>query len=155
VAGCQHQQQQEQEQEQELFAVHGWATIRCTPENRDRDDEEVRQQHAVAQVEDHVRALGWSVNPLVELRRMNGHVQVWVEGLRNHAGAADGVQALVQTIAQVAPGSQGLLYRLDDEHAAHADAFRVYVLARGALVERTDPFLSPFVPVVEDPDRDD
>ena len=56
---------------------------------------------------------------------------------------------------RITPGSYGLLYTLDDEDAAHVNAFRVYVLARGALVERTDPFLSPFVPVVEDPYRDD
>jgi Immunity protein 7 len=138
-----------------MFEVHGWATIRFTPENRDRDDEEEMQQRAVAQVEDYVRTLGWG-NPLMELRWMNGQAHVWIEGFRNHAaGVTDGVQALFQCIAQVAPGSYGLLYTLDDEDAAHADAFRVYVLARGILAERSDPFLSPFVPVVEDPYRDD
>ena len=51
-------------------------------------------------------------------------------------------------------GSYGLLYVLDDEDYQDGDyqnEFRVWRLVRGALEERSDPFLSPFIPTVEDP----
>ena len=53
-------------------------------------------------------------------------------------------------IASVASVTYGLLYTMNDEDAAHPNQFRVWVLARGALVERGDPFLSPYFPAVED-----
>src|SRR5262249_28929453 len=83
---------------------------------------------------------------------MNGQAHLWTAGCKNHATTiGQELLGLFHFIARVAPGSYGLLYTLDDEQPAHNNAFRVYVLARGALTEQADPFLSPFVPVVEDP----
>lgn len=50
------------------------------------------------------------------------------------------------------PGSWGLLYERDDETTLPPgpNAFRVTVLARGELSVRSDPFLSPCIPVIED-----
>ncbi len=61
---------------------------------------------------------------------------------------------LFASFARVAPESYGLPGTRDDEDPAHEQAFRVFVLARGTLAERADPFLSPFVPSVEDPARE-
>ncbi|HET9109261.1 MAG TPA: Imm7 family immunity protein [Ktedonobacterales bacterium] len=143
-----------------MFEVHGWATIRLTPENRDRDDEEELHRRAMSQIESqvgyYVNDLGWAYNPLLEMRKVNGEALIRVEGFSNHAGTLmEDLQALFHTIAEVAPGSYGLIYTMNDEEPAYDNEFRVYVLARGTLVERNDPFLSPFVPVVEDPYHDD
>ena len=62
---------------------------------------------------------------------------------------------LFQYIAKIAPGSYGLLYIRDDEDHLrgndYENCFRVWRLCRGTLIELDDPFLSPAIPVVEDP----
>ena len=159
-----------------MFEFHGWATIRFTAENRDRDDEDELQNAAVEKVWSYVQQLGYDsvdkqapnlrngsrphsrysgkvvsaakANVVLELQVMNGQAQLWVAGCKNHsAPVGQELQELFNYIARVAPGSYGLLYTLDDEDPVHV---RVHVLARGAFTARQDPFLSPFVPVVED-----
>ncbi len=134
-----------------MFEVHGWATIRFTAENREREDEEELQDAAVERVKAHVYERRWSFNPWMDVRVLNGEAHFWVDGFRSHAGARDELLNTFRYIAQVAPGSYGLLYLQDDEDPKYGNEFRVYVLARGALTEHADPFLSPFFPVVEDP----
>ena len=141
-----------------MFEWHGWATIRFTPENRDIENEDVLQDAAVESVRTYAQQ-HWphTVNELVDVRPMNGEWLLWTEGHHNHkGGSGDALQALFRHIAEVAPGSYGLLYTLDDEELVDPGLpyVRVYVLALGAFTERRDPFLSPFVPVVEDPCSD-
>lgn len=140
-----------------MFEFHGWATIRFSPENRDREDEDALQDGVVERVASYVWKLGWNptAGEVLDIRCTNGETQVWVAGFRNHAGIGEVLLDLFRYIADVAPGSYGLLYTLDDEHPSFANEFRVHVLARGTLTERADPFLSPFVPVVEDPYSDE
>jgi hypothetical protein len=140
-----------------MFEFHGWATIRFTPENRDRDDEEALQEATVHAVRTHIERMGWDgvINVELNLRVMNGAALLWTAGFKNRpAPLGREPIALFRHIALVAPGSYGLLYTYDDEDFDHENVFRVYVLARGSLTERTDPFLSPFVPTVEDPPAD-
>lgn len=139
-----------------MFELHGWATVRFTPENRERDDEECLQQAVVTKVESqihtYVSALGWDHNPRAGIRWVNGEALVQVEGFTNHAGTiAREVETLFRFIAEVAPGSYGLIYTLNDEDPEHSGDFRVYVLRRGEYIEHADPFLSPHFPLVEDP----
>lgn len=135
-----------------MFEVHGWVTVHRSPENRDSPDEEVLEQAAVEKVQTYIRHLAWVSNPSVDIRWMNGQAHVYVQGFRNHsAGIREELLELFRFIGAVALGSYGLLYTLDDEDSDHSNEFRVYVLARGKLAERGDPFLSPFIPVVEDP----
>lgn len=143
-----------------MFEVHGWASIRFTPENREREDEDAVHRHVVtlieSRVQHYVSALGWAYNPLLRMRWVNGQAFFQVEGYSNHVGAImEELQALFQYVAEVAPGSYGLVYTMNDEDTQHDNAFRVFVLARGTFIERADPFLSPFVPVVEDPYHND
>jgi len=137
-----------------MFEFHGWATIRFTPENRDIEGEGALQDSTMEAVRDFIRAreLDQWGNALIDLRGRNGATQLTVAGCNNHANISPELLGLYRYIAQVAPGSYGILYTYDDED--FAGNFRIYVLARGAFRERTDPFLSPFVPVVEDPYRD-
>ncbi len=167
-----------------MFEAHGWITIRHTAENRDTPDEEERQADAIVKVWTYARALGYpeaaesaSIEKIAERPRnrysgklvsstksnvvigfgmLNGESQLWIAGFKNHATVLrQELLDLLQYTADVAPGSYGLLYTLDDEDPIHYNAFRVYVLARGTVTERADPFLSPFVPRVEDEYRND
>lgn len=58
---------------------------------------------------------------------------------------------LFQFIADAAPGAYGLLYLWDDEHDSTDNEFQVWRLARSSLTKMPDSFLSPCVPVFEDP----
>jgi immunity protein 7 of polymorphic toxin system len=140
-----------------MLEVHGWATIWFTPENRDRENEQALQETAVERVETYVRELGWGHNPWVGFRRVNGQAHVRADGITTHsANVREPLLDVFRYIAQVAPGSYGLVYLRDDEEdPGHEQEFRVYVLARGELTEQADPFLTPFQPVVEDPPGDD
>lgn len=140
-----------------MFEFHGWATIRFSAENRDRADEDALQDAAVEKVRTRIQQLGqhgWgqAPNPVLDLRVINGQAQLWTAGFKNRPAAIEeDLLGLFRYLADAAPGSYGLLYTLDGEDPGpYNNAFRVYVLARGALTEHTDPFLSPFVPVVED-----
>jgi hypothetical protein len=90
------------------------------------------------------------MNPFAEIRKLNNEMQLWLSGNNNHAQWHAAIVDLFHYIANIAPGSYGLLYIENDEDPEHRNHFRVWVLARGALVERGDPFLSPHFPIVED-----
>ncbi|WP_431523645.1 Imm7 family immunity protein [Paenibacillus pabuli] len=69
-------------------------------------------------------------------------------------------QKIFEWIATHLPGAYGLLYVHDDEAGddINENRFLVWKLARGQLEKVKDPFLSPYIPVVEDsydPSRDD
>jgi hypothetical protein len=63
-----------------------------------------------------------------------------------------GVQIL-KWVAEKGPGSYGPLYVLDDEDRNrgknYGNEFRIWMLKRGKVYEKADPFLSPFVPECE------
>ena len=63
-----------------------------------------------------------------------------------------GFAGLIARVNSDLPASSGLLYERDDETGdwPGQNAFKVTVIARGATLERFDPFLSPCNPVIED-----
>ncbi len=163
-----------------MVEFHGWATIRFTAESRDHDDEKQLQHSAVAAVQTYVREMGYGpvsarpvpaelvvhpysgalvsstkANVVLDVRFVNGEAQLWAAGSKNHAmPIKQELLDLFTFVAHVAQGSYGLLYLHDDEDPEHLNVFQVYVLARGVLTAHADPFLSPFVPMVEDPPTD-
>ncbi|HET9958476.1 MAG TPA: Imm7 family immunity protein [Polyangiaceae bacterium] len=69
----------------------------------------------------------------------------------NHKGdAQERLESVLRWITRRLPGSYGLVYYRDDEDPREANSYRVLVVSRGGVVERTDPFLSPVVPTIED-----
>jgi hypothetical protein len=157
-----------------MYAAHGWATIWPSYKNDDTaadllDDDKMEALRQ--QIADHIQELGLNrteqrMKPFAEIRTLDYQIHLWLSGSDNYAvrsripGATrsdqhaewhETILDLFNFIAAVAPGSYGLLYVEHDEGPEHPNQFRVWVLARGALVERGDPFLSPHFPVVEDP----
>ncbi len=79
---------------------------------------------------------------------LNGSYVVVATGMANRVrdeGAF--LDDLLTLIAEVLPASYGIVHERSDETG---NAFRVRVMARGQITERTDPFLSPANPVIED-----
>ncbi len=124
------------------FEFHGWATIRYHTHDTNFD----LQDECWAKVENHISFL--PVPEMVQLRRYNGCDSLHIAGQHNHR--SEYVIELFKWIGQVAPGSYGILYILDLEDDKHENEFRVWKLSRGLLTENEDPFLSPYVPTVED-----
>jgi hypothetical protein len=74
-------------------------------------------------------------------------------GSHNHRGDAhDRLVSIITWIADMLPGSHGLVYWYDDEKPGRDvfDGYKVMGVARGRILHRYDPFLSPINPVVED-----
>jgi len=132
-----------------MLEYHGWLTIRASPSETEDELEDDRQ--VAERVRNLTSQLGL-VPGLLDFRFINGEAFLHFGGLTNHRSQdVDDVFQLVQTIVRTAPGSYGVLYLHDDEDAERpVNEFRVYVAARGQLVEHADPFLSPIDPVIED-----
>ena len=132
-----------------MFQMHGWAVVRSDTYESTGEAEATLLARLQEQIE-----LTQVTNIRVHLDvGLNGDLHVLsVDGHRNHRYIP--VIDLFGWLAANGPGSYGLLYVLDDEDFKTGDfqnEFRVWRLARGVLEERSDPFLSPAIPTVEDP----
>jgi len=131
-----------------MFEFHGWVTIQDAAGEGDA----AATRRAAELIEERAGALG--IGPgVADVRWVNGMAQCHVAGFANRrAAGGDDAIALFWFVAETAPGSYGLLYVQDDEDPMHGSVFRVGVLRRGRLTWEADPFLSPVVPTIEDPD---
>jgi hypothetical protein len=135
-----------------MFEIHGWATLRESFDEAGEDDEKL---HAIfARLRRQIDENSWSLNSLVDLRYINGTPYLTVTGDRNHR-ISEGSELfeLFHTVAEIAPGSYGLVYVMDDEaqDIAARNEFEVWVLCRGQFTRRSDAYLSPIIPTIEDP----
>lgn len=136
-----------------MFEFHGWASISYHTHDTDACKQDACWNSLAAYVSSRS-------SEFVTLQRHNGCDSLHIAGQHNHRNSHP--FDLFNWIAANAPGAYGLLYIRDDEdHNRDGDfrnVFRVWRLCRGQLVEMDDPFLSPAIPVVEDPwddSRDD
>lgn len=60
------------------------------------------------------------------------------------------METIFRRLGEVAPGSYGVLYILDDEAPGLDDEFQIIAMRRGQIVRFTDTHLSPCVPTIED-----
>lgn len=76
-------------------------------------------------------------------------------GTNHYTADTDDLIALFRYIAQVAPGSYGQLHVYDDENRfENSVVMDVFVMCRGEVVRRLDPYFTPYLPNVEGPDPD-
>ncbi|CAI6080010.1 hypothetical protein PAECIP112173_02765 [Paenibacillus sp. JJ-100] len=130
-----------------MYEYHGWATIR---ESASFEEDEDQQDIAIQQLREYIEELDWSPGVL-DLRAVNGDFQLWVAGLDNHKPETKyNPIEVFRKAGEIAPGSYGLLYVRDSDDMASSNQFKVYTLVRGEIMEQADPFLSPFVPKLED-----
>ena len=131
-----------------MYEYHGWANI--------REDtffiEEDNISNIIESIRHYILNLKWN-SGILDIIPVNGEYHLILSGFSNHSFVEKDIIELYNFVAKISPGSYGLLYVRDDEDTNGNDnRFRVFVLSRGNLCERKDPFLSPFIPVVEDED---
>ena len=128
-----------------MYEYYGWASI---PNDANQNNEE-KLKPVLLELENKIKT-DFVFNDVAYLNNLNGTVVLNIAGNHNHRNnlAVD----LFTWIAQNVVGSFGLLYIMDDEdnRAEKGNRFLVWRLARGVLQEFDDPFLSPFIPIVED-----
>ncbi|KOR87835.1 hypothetical protein AM231_00875 [Paenibacillus solani] len=131
-----------------MYEYHGWATIR---ESSSFEDDDEKYSLIIQEIQKYFDELEWT-SGILDLRgAVNGDFQVWMAGVNNHrpVGKHNPVNVLKQ-VGILAPGSYGLLYVRDSDDEDFFNEFKVHTLIRGEVMERNDPFLSPFIPKIED-----
>lgn len=134
-----------------MVELHGWANIRESYFMFDDDTDEDHLEQIVEEIKLKILGLQWQ-SGLADLRVVNDHYHLSINIFTNHRdGRIDDVFRLYEFIADIAPGSYGLMYVYDDEDKQGRDnEFLVYVLAKGKLTENKDQYLSPYITTVEE-----
>ena len=132
-----------------MYTWHAW--IQLYDDERDRPAP--YEQDALAAVRAKARELELRTSPDDPISCTNGGPLFQASGAHDHRGSAhQRLHTLLRFTLDVLPGSWGLVYWRDDETPGTDayDGYRVLVLARGAIADRLDPFLSPLT-VPENP----
>jgi hypothetical protein len=132
-----------------MFEYQGWATISESvseaDENGDMLSEIIRQiESKISMVQSEHFELG--------MKYFNAEPRLWVIGCSNRKRSDwDDVVKLFRFIAEISPGSYGILSFWDDEDVdGLSNIYQAYVLRRGALEKKIDPFLSPCIQTLRD-----
>ena len=131
-----------------MHEFHAWIGLSESTEESDLGG----LQDVVGELQELAADSKWH-DAVFEVRNLNGQYFVTAEGMVNRRREeGERLDLFLAIIARKLPGSWGLIYERDDEmpDPPGPNAFRVRVLARGRIVERPDPFLSPCNPVIED-----
>lgn len=131
-----------------MHEFHAWIGLAESAEESDLGG----LAEAVGELEELAADSKWH-DAVFEVRNLNGQYFLRADGMVNRRREeGDRLDLFLAVIARRLPGSWGLVYERDDEmpDPPGPNAFRVRVLARGSVVERPDPFLSPVHPVIED-----
>lgn len=130
-----------------MYQYHGWAVVLESTGDEASNEGKV---NIFETVKKYIEDLQPKVDVL-DMRAINGQYHLWMTGLWNREPSSKfSPVVIMKNIGSIAPGSYGMLYVFNDEHPKHFNEFDVYVLARGNVEEKTDPFLSPLIPVVAD-----
>jgi len=130
-----------------MFEFHGWVTINegwCEAQDDD------------ALLEDNVKRIRELAESLSEtefgckadVAVTNGQYSLRLHGFRNHHQRW--VLDLFTRAGQIAQGSYGLLYIMDDESPEYDNEFQVWVMKRGCVKKAKDELLSPCIPELEE-----
>lgn len=134
-----------------MLSYYGWAEIRESYNEEGESDilmQEIWTSLQKKSAEIMQNASNWSVEPKI----FNGEYKLFVSGASNHkTNPWFEVLELFEWLAKNAVGSYGLLYLLDNEDKeGFNNDFQVYVLKKGTLTKQNDPFLSPYIPEIEE-----
>ena len=133
-----------------MYEFHGWLGLAETTSEADEGglSEAINALRRMLQ-----DSFGPPMSSVAEIYALNGEHFLSINGLLNRPRDTEGaIEELMAFIAGRLPGSWGLVYDRNDEWSESplVNAFRVRVLARGSVSIRTDPFLSPVHPTIED-----
>ena len=127
-----------------MIEFNGWVHLALSTDGEGEDNATSAVQ-ALLPLVDSIR--GQATFPLIEAR--NGYYHLHVAGSANHKGQDwTETMELLQEAVKRFPGAYGLVYLWDDEDPQHHNEFIVYVVRRGTVERRRDPFLSPCDPII-------
>lgn len=130
-----------------MFEFNGWAVLRY----HTHDTDSMKQEKQLYKLIHYISEI--DTEEVVTFKSRNGLDSLLMSGLHNHR--KNYVVGIFEKIAEIMPGSYGLLYIHDDEDQSknqdNTNHFVVWKLVRGKLTEQQDHYLSPYIPTVEDP----
>jgi hypothetical protein len=135
-----------------MFEYSGWIVLRLSP--GELEDEDILFDAAYSKIQ---RAVNNFVHESggcsVDLRPINVSYFFSIVGSTNHAEPVErNLLGLLHIIADSTPGSYGLIYIQDDENTeGFGNEFQVLRVVRGKVERLKDNYLSPCIPVIEDP----
>jgi Immunity protein 7 len=132
-----------------MLEYQGWATIREA--FREQDESQLKLVLAVEEISEQVRQMS-ATNLVVTVSGLNGVWRLLLMGASNRKDSRfwNAVE-LFKMMARVAPGTYGELSFWDDEETGEMkNRYQVYVLKKGVLTLKTNPFLSPCLPELEE-----
>lgn len=131
-----------------MHEFHAWVGLADSPFEDDPD----RMAAAIDELRHFVGTYSWP-DASFDIKNLNGRHFFTATGYVNRRrDEGKHLDLSLSMICRLLPGSWGLVYERDDEmpDPPGPNAFRVRVIARGVIQERSDPFLSPCQPVIED-----
>lgn len=142
-----------------IFRYYGWIAINYHTHDINLE----LQDRAIERLNKYLKDIKLKKDTYI-LSRINGLDSFMVMGLDNHKN--NQIIELFNWVAENIEGSYGLLYIHDDEDFSgsykqtyfygdqridNSNKFVVWKIARGKLIREEDPFLSPCIPIIEDP----
>lgn len=132
-----------------MYEFHGWIRLAESPSDIDEGGFDAK----LALLQSAVSALDWS-NGRAEIMVANGVATLLVDAVPNRRrDEAAELGALIALVIEHFKGAYGIVYEYDEQSRTEygRGVFSVKVIKRGRCEIALDPFLSPLVPVAEDP----
>lgn len=132
-----------------MYAIHGWIELAESPAEIDQGALEQK----CAQLRGMVQALAWPSGKM-ELLLLNGMHVLTMHALPNRRRSeAEDLNRVLDFVLREFKGAYGIIYEYDKQTVTSEGrgVYSVRVIRRGRCELALDPFLSPFVPVAEDP----
>jgi hypothetical protein len=132
-----------------MYEFHGWIRLADSPSEIDEgalDDKTKILESMISSIE-------W-VNGKIDLLTANGvHTLIMNAVPNRRRDEADDLATLLSFVVDNFKGAYGIVYEYDEQTRTEygRGVFSVNVIKRGTCTRTLDPFLSPLVPVAEDP----
>ena len=131
-----------------MIELHGWMTIFSTYKDEDLNFE-IQEDKIIQKVKNYIQTLK---NKNIDgLKVRCGTYYLNVNYYSNHRNdEVDAIFIALKKIAEIATGSYGVVYYMDDEDMVNYNYFMTMVIKRGKVEWKKDLLLSPFMPSVHD-----
>ena len=132
-----------------MYEFHGWIRLAESPSDIDEGGLDAK----LALLQSAVAGLDWS-NGRAEIMVAYGVDTLLVNAVPNRRrDEATDLAALIALVIEHFKGAYGIVYEYDEQTSTEygRGVFSVRIIRRGRCDIALDPFLSPLVPIAEDP----
>jgi len=132
-----------------MYEFHGWIKVLVTSSEADSGETEKK----IDELRTFISGINW-LSGKIELLLLNGIYILILNAVPNRRRSeADELAEIIDYITRNFKEAYGIVYEYDEqiETPNGRGIFSVNVIKRGRCEVLLDPFLSPFVPIVEDP----